>query len=238
MSKKSVLIKNLTFAYPGCDPVLKDLSFSLEPNEVVAILGANGSGKSTLLKIISGQLNNHTGTVLVNGNPAADQNILTCSQNAAQSLFPEMSIIQHFFLWENINTFTVRKGAHTAYAQSVREYLKNFHKALTNLNTCPQNLSGGQQQLLLLALILRKNPPLLLLDEHTSALDPLSSQKILEKVAKTSKEQNLATLFITHNLCDLKYVTRYIVIKNGSILIDSPSDTPPSQDQLSAIYHP
>lgn len=235
MLQKGIVINNLSFAYPGQKTILENISLRIQPNERLAILGANASGKSTLLRIISGQLPSYEGEVSINGISANTQNILTCTQNASYSLFDDISILKNFFIWEQQSSRVIRQGVKSHYAQSIEAYLKTFHPAL-KLQTEPSCLSGGQKQLLLLALILRSHPPVLLLDEHTSALDPIAAEKVLLKIQEKAAEFNIPTVFVTHNISDIKHTTRYIVIKNKSVIIDEPSGKTLSPSTIQQIY--
>src|SRR5665811_470506 len=209
---------------------LNNVSFSLNAGDFVTLIGGNGSGKSTLLNCITGVYPIDSGSVVIDG---VDVTKL-CEYKRAAILGrvfqdPLMGTAANMAIEENL-ALAFRRGQHRGLAWGIsnkerehyKELLKTLELGLENrLSTKIGLLSGGQRQALTLLMATIKKPKLLLLDEHTAALDPKTSQKVLELSDRIIKGENLTTLMVTHNMRDaIKHGNRLMMMYEGKIILD------------------
>lgn len=208
---------------------LQDVSLSLETGDFVTIIGSNGAGKSTLLNVIAGSYACDKGSIYIDGE---DVTRLAEHQRAAHigRLFqdPMKGTAPHMTVEENLGLAFSRgkkkKLFHPAISQKDRTYFKE-HLAGLELGLeerCEHEvglLSGGQRQALTLCMATIVPPKLLLLDEHTAALDPLTSEKVMRITQDIVEKHHITTLMITHNLEQaLKYGNKTIIMNKGQII--------------------
>lgn len=210
--------------------VLKDINLTIEDGEFITVIGSNGSGKSTLLNVIAGSLPPTHGQIFFD-----EQDVTKLKEHQRASFIgrvfqdPNMGTIGDISIEENLALAMKRGDKRTLKWALKKEYRDIYKKFLTPLNLGLENrlgdkvssLSGGQRQAVTLLMATLKKPELLLLDEHTAALDPKTSLKILTLTENLIKENNLTALMITHNMRDaLKYGNRMIMISDGRIIAD------------------
>lgn len=192
----------------GDRAVLRSITLEIPKGELYYLLGANGGGKSTLFKILSKQ---------IAVDPAMVENMPKKCKMLSQN--PENSIYRSLTVEENCRLFSQGKKNDR---KELLEHLSLFHSTLPSLfYKRAALLSGGQKQALALALALIDPPDLLLLDEHTSALDPNASEKLMEITVRRLKQMKTTALIITHNLEHIvKYPGKVIGLKEGRVAID------------------
>ena len=208
---------------------LDDFSLTVNDGDFVTIIGSNGAGKSTLFNSIAGNFLLDSGRILLD-----DENITFTPeykrskyigrlfQDPLRGTAPHMTIEENLALsYSRGKHFSLRpysKKDHTVF----KEALKRLNLGLEErLNTKVGTLSGGQRQALTLLMATLVTPKLLLLDEHTAALDPATSDKVLKLSQKIVEENHLTTMMITHNMEDaLKYGNRILMMNNGEIIAD------------------
>lgn len=210
------------------EAALKDIDLQISPGDYCVILGSNGSGKSTLLKIISGEYKIGAGKIILNNNDITKQslqqrssNISSVNQDINKGTISELSIYENLVL----SGMRARSGRLKFYANKltiISEQVAKLSLGLEKILNKPMSfLSGGQRQAIATLMALHPKPELLLLDEHTSALDPKSKDKILAFTDDYIKENNITTLMITHNIADAaKYGNRLIIMNHGKIVFD------------------
>jgi putative ABC transport system ATP-binding protein len=200
-------------------PVLKDVNFSMEEGEYVAIMGPSGSGKSTLMNII-GCLDKATqGSFVLDG-----QDISRCSENELS----DMRLNKIGFVFQSFHLLP-RQSALTNvelplnYAKvSKKERKERALKALERVgledrvNFKPNQLSGGQMQRVAIARAIVNNPKLLLADEPTGALDSKSGAQVMELFQKLNDE-GVSVLMITHDSEIAAHAKRVVTIRDGEL---------------------
>ncbi len=210
--------------------IFKDFSLNIEEGEFVSVVGSNGSGKTTLLNIISGNVDIDGGEVflkdeLINGKKEfiRARRIGRVYQDPSAGTAPEMTIGENLALAENKGnmyglSFALTKKKIAYY----KELLKPLNLGLENkINSKVKTLSGGERQTLALLMVTMQPIDILLLDEHTAALDPVTSQMVMELTNKIIKEKNITTLMVTHNLrfaCE--YGSRLLMMNKGEVVVD------------------
>lgn len=210
--------------------IFNNFNLKVSKGEFVVVIGSNGSGKSTLMNLIAGKLKPDTGKILVNGVNMFDKpEHVHAKQIGKVFQDPLMGTVSNMSIYENL-ALAEKKGKKVGLKKCISKHdLEKYKKIVASLNLGLENnlnnkvglLSGGQRQALTLLMATMKNPKILLLDEHTSALDPKTAQKVLEQTNKIIKKSNLTTLMITHNMNDaIKFGTRLIMMSKGKIVLD------------------
>lgn len=214
------------FRYDDESPwIIKDISFSIQPGQWIAIIGQTGSGKSTIAKLISGQIKPTTGRVLFDG---IDSKIISPYALRRQLGF----VMQDHDLFEGSIAENITYSEDTVEDQSleraaraggVLEYSSKLHRGLNfKIFERGAGLSGGERQRINLSRGLYGAPEILLLDEFTSSLDSKNEHQILENLK--SIRQNRTTVFVTHRLNLLKYADYAMIFKQG-ILVEQGTPT-------------
>jgi branched-chain amino acid transport system ATP-binding protein len=185
-----LVIKNLT-AHHGLLTAVRDVSFTLEKGEILAIVGANGAGKSTLLRAIAGAHKAYSGDVLLNEQQQTGREAhLRVKSGLAlvpegRRLFPQMTILENL----QLGTQTGRKGAWTP--NRIFEIFDNLEK---RKHSKALNLSGGEQQAAAIGRALVTNPDVLILDEVSLGLSPASVDKVYAIMPELRK--NLVSVIV------------------------------------------
>lgn len=206
---------------------IDNISLSFEKGDFVSIVGSNASGKSTLLNIISGNIVSTKGNIFLDGEnithtPEHEKSfkISKVKQDPNHSLVSGLSVEENFALALKRG---LPKRIRPLITKNVRDFCKNCLKGLNlgienRLASDVSVFSGGQRQALALICATLNNPALLLLDEHTAALDPKTSEKVLELTNEIVQKEKITTLMVTHNVTNaLKYGNRLLVMENGRI---------------------
>lgn len=210
--------------------LFSDFSISVDDSEFVSVIGSNGSGKTTMLNIASGDIEPDSGKVTLNGidltgmkNYQRAKYIGRVFQNPAMGTCPSMTIWENMSVADNkAKKYNLTRGLNKQRRDFYRSQLELLGMGLENrLSTPAGSLSGGQRQALALIMATMERPELLLLDEHTAALDPKSSDTVMELTEKIVREKKITTLMITHNLrYAVEYGTRTVMMHEGGIIMD------------------
>lgn len=226
----------------GTLPVLRDVSLTMRADERVGLIGETGSGKSTLARTLLGLTKVLDGTVTVGGVDLAGLRgrplrafrrggtVQYVYQDPLRSLNPGSPVSSSIS-----EGLAIRGGLSRAEtAERVTDVLRLVGLNPDLADRLPAELSGGQRQRIVLARALVLNPRLLILDEPVSALDAASRVQVLDLLRLLADEQDLAQLFISHDLGSVAGVTdRLIVLYRGEVVEDGPTD-----QVLAAPSHP
>ncbi len=238
-------IKNLEFEYKEYDeagevestnPVLKGIDLTVPKGQFLAVLGHNGCGKSTLAKHLNGILNATSGTVLVNGMDASDEERLFDIRQTVGMVFqnPDNQLVATVveedvaFALENLGVPTeeIRRRVDEAL-KVVDMYDYREHS--------PHQLSGGQKQRVAIAGVLAMKPECIVLDEPTAMLDPKGRAEVM-KTIKLLNEQGVTIILITHYMDEACQADRVIVMDDGVIIMDDvPKKIFARVDELKAV---
>lgn len=210
--------------------VFNNFSLEIKEGEFISIVGSNGSGKTTLLNIISGSVSADDGQLFLkdeNINKSKEyiraRRIGRVYQDPAIGTSPNLTIIENLALADNKgNRYGLSFAINKKKIEEYRNLLKPLNLGLEDkLNTKVKSLSGGQRQALALIMATLKPIDLLLLDEHTAALDPKTSQIIMDLTDRIVKEKHITTIMVTHNLRFAKeYGNRLLMFNQGEIVLD------------------
>jgi ABC-type Fe3+/spermidine/putrescine transport system ATPase subunit len=220
----AIELEGVSVGYQARKPVLRDLTLSIEPNQLVAVLGASGSGKSTLLRTIAGLLVPFSGHVKLFGQPVEQtpprsRSIGFVFQSLA--LFPNMTVEGNvLFAAQHAN------GDLGGRRTNVGALLSSLGLAALS-HKFPSQLSGGQAQRVALARALAGSPNTLLLDEPFSSLDRPLADSARELVTQLHAERRLTTVLVTHDREQAMLIADRIIVlgADGVLLQDgAPSD--------------
>ena len=214
--------------------VFNGFNLSVQKGEFVSIVGSNGSGKTTLLNIISGNIPIEGGSILLNGENITNQKeyirarrIGRVFQDPSKGTANTMTIAENMALAENKGKlYGLTPGLNKKKIEEYRDMLRPLNLGLEDkIHTEVGALSGGQRQALTLLIATMTPIDLLLLDEHTAALDPKTSQDIMELTNKIVLEKGITTLMVTHNLrFAVEYGSRLMMFNKGTAVIDKAGD--------------
>jgi polar amino acid transport system ATP-binding protein len=221
-------VSNLKKSYGNLD-VLKEITFHVDKNEVVAVIGPSGSGKSTMLRSLVHLEEIDAGSICVSGDYLVQDGIYSKPQEVKQITAKMGMVFQHFNLFPHL---TVKENLELAPRLIKRESVAGIQQRSTDLlakiglsdraNAYPANLSGGQKQRVAIARALMMNPDILLFDEPTSALDPELTGEVLQ-VMKDLAEEHMTMIVVTHEMGFAKEVAnRVIFMDNGAIIETGP----------------
>ncbi len=214
-------VRHLNFTYPGTERhVLKDISFTAEPGQMIALVGRSGSGKSTLASLIPRFYHHESGEILLDGIEIEDYKLLNLRKHIAQ-------VTQHVTLFSDTVTNNIAYGdlagapradvEAAAADANAKDFIDQLPKGFdTQVGENGVLLSGGQRQRLAIARALLKNAPLLILDEATSALDTESERHIQAALDKVM--QGRTTLVIAHRLSTIEKADLILVMDDGRIV--------------------
>lgn len=194
---------------------LTDVSFSVEPNEILAIIGKTGSGKTLLLESIAGFHEAEKGHVYLRGKAIEDYPL---AQREIGYLYQEYCLFPHMTARNNIAYgLKMKKVSRKETAARVENIAREF-EIESVLEQYPATLSGGEQQRVALARALITEPDLLLLDEPFSALDPVTKKKMYDMIQKIHKDFSCAIVFVTHDFYEaMTFADRIGVLMNGRL---------------------
>ena len=215
-----VEFKNVSFTYENSGiQAIKNLSFTINPGETLAIIGRTGSGKSTVINLLMRQFDIDSGKILIDGQELKKINLSDFRNQTG-------IVPQDVFLFSETIADNIRFGAtnenitpdqieESAKKASVYDNIVAFpDKFDTLLGERGVNLSGGQKQRVSIARALIRNPKLLVLDDCLSAVDTETEEKILSNL---KNEQNLrSSLIVSHRISSLRNADKIIVIHDGT----------------------
>jgi ATP-binding cassette subfamily B protein len=214
----NVAFDGVTFGYKSYEPVLKDVSLTINPGEMVGIVGRSGTGKSTLINMLMRLYDPNTGKITINGADLRDMSPRHLHENIGV-------VFQDSFLFAGTIYDNVAYGKPDATPEEVIAACKaaNAHDFImqtadgynTLLGEGGHTISGGERQRLSIARAIIKNPDVLILDEATSSLDVETESAIQESLNGLTKGRT--TVAIAHRLSTLRSADRLIVLDKGKV---------------------
>jgi phosphonate transport system ATP-binding protein len=244
--RSALVIRHLWKEYRAGQPVLKDISFSVAPRGMTAVVGPSGTGKSTLIRCINRLVDPTAGEIVFRGEDLAQLKgrALRAARRHIGMVFQEYNLVERLSVMENV--LCGRLG----YVGAWRAWLRRFpqadiERAFQLLDAVglghlarerADQLSGGQRQRVGIARALMQEPELVLADEPTSSLDPKTSVEIMELISRRAGERNIPVIVNIHNVeLARRFSDRVIGMANGEIVFDG---APGALDHaiLSRIY--
>jgi len=213
----------------GVVRALDGVSFQISEGERVILLGPSGSGKTTLLNCLSSLDSPTGGSYSFQGDEVPrnhSEKMTSFRRENIGYVFQFFNLLQDLTVLENI--LLIQEIAGKKDEARALELLKLVGLE-AEVNRFPGEISGGQQQRVAIARSIAKRPNLLLGDELTGNLDTETSQKVMTALVKACKEENITSVFVTHDEGLVKYATRVIRIDSGKIVSDEL--TKPSEEE-------
>lgn len=200
---------------------LRNVSFTLNDGEFLAIAGHTGSGKSTLVQHLNGLANPTEGRVLWNGKDLADRKNATCARGDIGVVFqyPEHQLFAET-VYEDVAFGPRNMGLSEDEVDArIREALADVHLDFDTLSErSPFELSGGQQRRVAFAGVLAMRPTTLVLDEPVAGLDPASRSDFLDLIKQLHEQRNLTVVMVSHNMNDIALLAdRMLVMHEGEV---------------------
>ncbi len=224
--KGKIEFKNVSFTYEDTNiTALKNISFTIDAGETVAILGKTGSGKSTILDLIARLYDVTDGEIRIDDIPIKRVNLYSLRKSIG-------AVPQDAFLFSDSIKNNIKFGNHAATDEDVITVAKNavVHKNIlgfakeyeTVLGERGITLSGGQKQRVSIARALLKDPEIYLFDDCLSAVDTETEEEILGNLKKASR--NRTTLIVSHRVSSAKNADRILVLEDGMLLQEGTHD--------------
>ena len=205
--------------------VLKDVSFTVEKGDVIAILGSSGSGKSTLLRCLIDIEKIDDGTITVDGDTFVKNGVYMPNKVVKDVTMKMGMVFQHFNLFPHMTVMKnlekpakIVKKLDSKTIQKKSKILLNKVGLLDKADVYPDQLSGGQKQRVAIVRALMMNPEIMLFDEPTSSLDPEITKEVLHTMKQKTKKK-MTMLIVTHEIGFAKEVaSKILFMSNGEIL--------------------
>lgn len=229
MAKVTIIqVSNLQKSF-GQLSVLKNITFDVKKNDVIAVIGPSGSGKSTMLRSIIHLEKVDNGSIRINEDDLVKNGIYPNDRKIKQITHKMGMVFQHFNLFPHL---TVKENLEIAPLVVQSEKIEIVRKRSTEVlekvglsdkaNVFPAKLSGGQKQRVAIARALMMNPDILLFDEPTSALDPELTGEVL-KVMKILAQEHMTMIVVTHEMGFAKEVANRILFMDNGEIVESGS---------------
>ncbi|MDR0374275.1 MAG: ABC transporter ATP-binding protein/permease [Treponema sp.] len=212
-----VAFENVRFAYKQDEEVLKGLTFTANPGEMVAIVGYTGAGKTTITNLLTRLWDIDDGVILLDGVPVKDiplDELRSCVLPVLQDVFLfSGTVADNIRLGLAMSDDEVREAARAVCADAFISALPDGYR--TTLSEGAANISSGQRQLISFARVIAHNPSVVVLDEATSSIDTETERAIQAGMARTLAGRT--SIVIAHRLSTVRHADRILVLSNGCI---------------------
>ncbi|MEV4888363.1 amino acid ABC transporter ATP-binding protein [Nonomuraea sp. NPDC050394] len=220
MTPHAIDVRNLHKSF-GDNHVLKGIDFTIDPGQVVCVIGPSGSGKSTLLRCVNMLEQPTEGKVFVEGVELTDPDVdIDAVRRRIGMVFQQFNLFPHMTALQNvmISQQRVLKRSKKEAEIIARENLDKVGVG-AKCSARPAELSGGQQQRVAIARALAMNPDLMLFDEPTSALDPELVGDVLTVMRKLA-EEGMTMMVVTHEMGFAREVADRVVFMDGGVIVE------------------
>lgn len=226
--KHKISFENVSFAYPGTDRnIIENLSFSIDEEDIVALIGENGSGKSTLIKLLIGQYEPQSGTILIDGVDIAEytpkelaaiygvmfQNVAHVAISIREFVSLSQEAVDEKRFYEAIE----KAGCETIVKNAVAQSETIMGLSLDYENA--KEFSGGEWQRLAMARLFYANPDVFVMDEPTAALDAEAEYHFFENLNHVGKQHQI--IMVSHRLSIARLSTKVIYFGEDGIVVDT-----------------
>lgn len=215
-----IKVDHLSKQYDG-KTVLNDLNFQIHEGDIFGIIGRSGSGKTTLLDCISGLKDFDEGSIFIDGEDIGLLNLKDARavRKEIGFVFQNFSLLSRRNVIQNIALPLKCWGYDDAEIQERANRLAEMVGLEDHVTKKPKELSGGQKQRVAIARALSMDPRYIVCDEFTSALDPATTQSILDLMLEIQRERHVTIILVTHDMeVAKKMCNRVILLENGNIV--------------------
>ena len=208
-------VKNVDFTYPNGTHALKDVSFTIKPNRITALVGLSGAGKSTLISLLVKFYAPDSGSICLDGRDLSDYDTHELRQHIGL-------VLQQNHIFSGSIRENIGYGDMSASDEDIIVAAKkaSIHEQIIGLtdgyDSTAKSLSGGQQQRIALARMFLKDPPIVFLDEPTASLDAIASQQIKKSLDLIKKDRTV--IIVSHNIAQIIDADDLVVIENGRVV--------------------
>ncbi|MDO4670721.1 MAG: energy-coupling factor ABC transporter ATP-binding protein [Aerococcus sp.] len=220
MASPILTVDHLNFKYDkdATNETLKDINFSIQAEEWIAVIGHNGSGKSTLAKLIDGLLVAESGTVIVDGIELNEETVWDIRQKIGLVFQNPDNQFVGATVEDDVAFGLENAGIpHDVMVERVQWALEQVGMSEYR-DKEPGNLSGGQKQRVALAGVLALQPKIIILDEAMSMLDPEGRSEVMAVIKEVKERQHLTIISITHDIDEAALADRILVVKGGHLM--------------------
>ncbi|WP_133104346.1 ABC transporter ATP-binding protein [Psychrobacter sp. S4(2024)] len=213
--KGLIELKNVYFTYPNGTQALKDVSFTIKPNRITALVGLSGAGKSTIISLLVKFYAPDSGKIYLDGHNLADCDTHELRQNIGL-------VLQSNHIFSGTIGENIRYGDMNATDEDIIISAKkaSIHEQIMSLSkgyeSTAKSLSGGQQQRIALARMFLKDPPIVFLDEPTASLDAIASQQVKKSLDLIKKDRTV--IMVSHNIAQIIDADDLVVIEDGRVV--------------------
>ena len=218
-------LRNAQFAYPDRASTIRDVSVTIYPGDVVALMGPNGAGKSTLSRLAIGLLRPDSGDVLIDQQPTANMSVAQMARHVGYVFQHPSTMLFANTLHEELSFGPRNIGLNPETIQhNVTQAMQVVNLAGLPLDRSPFALSYGQQKRVTIASVLAMQPCLLFLDEPTAGLDDATAQHLMEALLHAAYRPQ-ALVLITHDVALARtYANRVLLLVEGQLIADDSPD--------------
>ena len=213
--QKSIIVENLSKNYFNKEAV-KQISFTINENEILGLLGPNGCGKTTTIAMMLGLLEPTKGKVIIHGQDIEKNRISLLHK--MNFISPYIELPKKLTVKENLIVYGKLYGV-KLISERIK-YLSEKLRLNEFINTKTGELSSGQKNRVSLAKALINEPSVLFLDEPTASLDPETGDFVRSFIEKISKDKNMSILLASHNMDEVKRLCKNVLMMNNGVIID------------------
>tara|TARA_A100001037_G_scaffold193362_1_gene173033 strand:- start:21 stop:758 length:738 start_codon:yes stop_codon:yes gene_type:complete len=213
--QKSVIVENLSKNYFKKEAV-KEISFTINENEILGLLGPNGCGKTTTIAMMLGLLKPSNGRVVIHGLDIEKNRISLLHK--MNFISPYIELPKKLSVKENLIVYGKLYGV--KFISDRIKYLSEKLRLEEFINKKTGELSSGQKNRVSLAKALINEPSILFLDEPTASLDPETGDFVRSFIEKISKEKKMSILLASHNMDEVKRLCKNVLMMNNGVIID------------------
>jgi osmoprotectant transport system ATP-binding protein len=228
-----VAFEGVECSYPASGPALRGFTLSIDPAEVVVLVGRSGAGKSTILKLVNRMVLPRSGSVRVEGRDTREWDAVPLRRRMGYvlqdiGLFPHMTIEENVGLVPRLERWP---------ADRIRTRARDLLELVglppdVFASRWPADLSGGQRQRVGVARALAVDPPILLMDEPFGALDPVTRVELQREFARIQRQLKTTVLLVTHDMAEAFALASRIGVVDSGVLVacDAPAAVARSED--------